>query len=175
MNMSKTFLFLLIFILGLSNISTTSGQERNNWRLYRSKKNKEKEAEKEVPVTPTQYVAAKQTSEPTLGVVNIYEDYRMSKMVELYKDAYSTGKIDGYRVQLFFGNRDSARETKTTFLKKYPTTRADVTYLAPNFRVRVGSFRTILEAEKFKNELQDLFPSCYIVPEKIALPSLKIK
>lgn len=172
--MHKIVLFLLTITIGFSAITSTSAQDRNsNWRLYRSKKEKKEQAEIESLVTPSQMTPVNLDTTPTIGVVNIYEDYRMTKLVDTYKVAHSDGKIDGYRVQLFFGDRDSAREIKTTFLKKYPTTKADVTYLAPNFRVRVGSFRTTLEAEQFKNELKSLFPNCYIVPEKITLPPLK--
>lgn len=162
------FTFVLCYCAGFS-------QEKSNWRLYRSKKEVKEQQVPEAPVTPTPLNNIYQNETPSVGIVNIYEDYRVAKLVDRYMEAYSDGKIDGYRVQLFFGDRDSARETKATFLKKYPTTRADVTYLAPNFRVRVGNFRTLMEAEKFKNELSGLFPNCYIVPEKIPLPPLKVK
>lgn len=161
------FTFIVCYCTGFA-------QEKSNWRLYRSKKEVKEEKAPEAPVTPTPLNNnGFETGEPTIGIVNVYEDYRIAKLVDKYMDAHSDGKIDGYRVQLFFGDRDSARETKATFLKKYPTTRADVTYLAPNFRVRVGNFRTLLDAEKFKNEINGLFPNCYIVPEKIPLPPLK--
>jgi hypothetical protein len=173
--MRKLIHLITVFTLIMS-FSAGFAQDKGNWRLYRSKKEIKEQQVPEAPLTPSQLNNnGFQTGQPSIGIVNIYEDYRITKMVDKYMEAYSDGKIDGYRVQLFFGDRDSARETKATFLKKYPTTRADVTYLAPNFRVRVGNFRTLMEAEKFKNELGGLFPNCYIVPEKIPLPPLKVK
>ena len=47
------------------------------------------------------------------------------------------------------------------------------TYKAPNFFLRAGDFRTRLEAEKIKAELKNLFPTSFIVKEKVNLPRLE--
>jgi len=45
-------------------------------------------------------------------------------------------------------------------------------YSAPNYRVRVGNFRTELEAEALKQELIGIFPTALVVADKIQLPEL---
>ncbi len=76
----------------------------------------------------------------------------------------------GYRVQVFLGDRKTAEDTKRTFLQKYPDTPAYLSWLAPNFRLRVGDLRTRLEAEHLLRELKVIYPGSYIVPDEIEMP-----
>jgi hypothetical protein len=76
----------------------------------------------------------------------------------------------GYRVQVFLGDRKTAEETKRTFLQKYPDTPAYLSWLAPNFRLRVGDLRTRLEAERLLRDMKVIYPGSYIVPDDIEMP-----
>jgi hypothetical protein len=78
----------------------------------------------------------------------------------------------GYRVQIFLGDRKTAEETKRTFLQKYPDVPVYLSYLAPNFRLRVGDLRTRLDAERTLTELRTDYPGSYIVPDEIGMPKL---
>jgi hypothetical protein len=81
--------------------------------------------------------------------------------------------MPGYRVQLFFGPlRTKAYEMRSDFLRLYPKTNAYVIYQQPNFKVRVGDFRTRLEAMKFLKEVQSLFDSAFIVKDEVKLPEV---
>lgn len=81
--------------------------------------------------------------------------------------------IQGFRVQIFLGNdRRVAEDTKRSFLVKYPETAAYLSWLAPNFRLRVGDLRTRLEAERLLHELKPVYPGSYIVPDEIEMPAL---
>ncbi|MES1224512.1 MAG: SPOR domain-containing protein [Bacteroidota bacterium] len=81
--------------------------------------------------------------------------------------------IDGYRIQIHFGGeREKAKSVKTKFLQQFPEVPAYEVYQQPNFKVRVGDFRTRLEAQKFMNELSPSFPSAFIVADDIHLPKL---
>ena len=84
-------------------------------------------------------------------------------------------KIQGYRIQLFFGKRGKAEKLKAEFQKGYPDTEAYIDYLAPNFRLRVGNFRTRIDAYRFMQEMGTDFGRSYIVRTKIELPSLSIE
>lgn len=81
--------------------------------------------------------------------------------------------MEGYRLQLFFGNRNDAQKMRGEFLKKHPETGAYISYLAPNFRLRVGDFRSKMECEKLKKEIQKDFPGCYIVRDEINMPAVR--
>jgi hypothetical protein len=83
-------------------------------------------------------------------------------------------KMDGYRVQLHFGNdRDKAREVKSKFLNSYQTVQAYESYQQPNFRIRVGDFRTRIEALKCLKEIKSEFPSAFVVTDEIKFPDLE--
>ena len=105
------------------------------------------------------------------GDVVIHQDERITKLMERY--ATHKHALKGYRVQIFLGSeREKAREMRRTFLLKHPDIGGYESYLAPNFRIRVGDLRTRLEAEKLRHELKTEFPGCYIVPDEIEMPRL---
>lgn len=107
----------------------------------------------------------------TTGDVVIHQDERITKLMEQY--VAHKHAIKGYRVQIFLGSeREKARDMRRTFLLKHPDVGGYESYLAPNFRIRVGDLRTRLEAEKLRHELKTEFPGCYIVPDEIELPRL---
>jgi hypothetical protein len=108
------------------------------------------------------------------GKITVMEDQRVKELVTknivLNMDKET---INGYRVQLHFGgDRKKAQKIKTDFLQNYPEVSAYELYQQPNFKIRVGDFRTRLEAQKFLKELSATFPGAYIVNDDINLPKL---
>ena len=63
---------------------------------------------------------------------------------------------------------------KAKFLSQFPDVAAYEKYDQPNFNIRVGDFRTKLEAYRLLKELQQEFPSAFIVQDEIELPELEI-
>lgn len=81
--------------------------------------------------------------------------------------------IQGYRVQIFFGSeRKGANDAKTHFLQLMPDEDVYFIYQQPYFKVRVGNYRTRLEAEAVYRKLIHSFDKAFIVPDKINLPKL---
>ena len=81
--------------------------------------------------------------------------------------------INGYRIQLFSGNeRNNANNIKTKFLKLYPDQTAYLAYNQPYFKIRIGDFRTKLDAKLFYNKIKGEFNECIIIADKINLPKL---
>jgi hypothetical protein len=64
---------------------------------------------------------------------------------------------------------DAAR---SKFVSSFPKVDSYVIYNAPNYILKVGDFRTLLEAEKVKGNLTKDFPTCFIVKEMINLPRI---
>lgn len=101
-------------------------------------------------------------SKPSVIISN---DVKLDLLEEQYEEFY---ELVGYRVQIFSGNKKQpAREVQSKFTRLYSKTKAHSDYHAPNFRVRVGDFRTKLEAVQFQKEIQKHFPDCYIVKDVI--------
>jgi hypothetical protein len=77
----------------------------------------------------------------------------------------------GYRVQIYNGSsRSAAYNAQAKFNNEFPEMRTYIAYREPNFKVRAGDFRTRLEAERMKEQLQALFPVMFVISEKINPP-----
>ncbi len=104
---------------------------------------------------------------PQAGDITVIADPRIEKLMELH--AGHEHQRPGFRVQIFLGDRKTAEETKREFEEKNPGIPAYISWLAPNFRLRVGDLATRLEAEKLLHDLRPQHPGSYIVPDKIEL------
>ena len=81
--------------------------------------------------------------------------------------------MPGYRIQIYFGNeRINAQEIKSSLLQNHPKIAAYMVYHQPNFKVRVGDFRTRLEAVGFLKKIESEFKTSFIVPDDVKLPDL---
>lgn len=81
--------------------------------------------------------------------------------------------IPGYRVQIYFGvNRPKASEVKLDFAGRFPEVSAYLTYQQPNYKVRVGDFRSRYEALRFLKSIEGLYPTVFVVPDEVRLPPL---
>jgi hypothetical protein len=103
------------------------------------------------------------------------QDDDVTWLVEKYNNQNQTKPIiNGYRVQIYFdsGNQSKkkANDVKTQFLAKNPDIPCYLVYQSPNFKVRVGDFRTRYEAYKLYREIRNDFPSAYIVKDEINFP-----
>jgi hypothetical protein len=105
----------------------------------------------------------------------ITKDSRVDDLIKKQKEINQQKQtIPGYRVQIYFGgNRPKATEVKMDFSLMHPEITSYLTYNQPNFKIRVGDFRTRLEAQKFLKDIQGQYASSFIVPDEIKLPSLK--
>ena len=105
------------------------------------------------------------------------QDSQLIRLVSLHiRKNESLRGINGYRVEIFFSSaldaRQKALQTKAAFLKDYPDTNVYVIYVSPDFKVRVGDFRTKNEALAMMKQVQDRFPKAFIVPDIIEFPNL---
>ena len=80
------------------------------------------------------------------------------------------GTIPGYRIQIYFGtNRNDAIAFKENFERSYKGVKAHLSYQQPNFKIRVGDFRSRLEALKFLSDLDPSYNSAFLVNDEIPL------
>lgn len=90
-----------------------------------------------------------------------------------YNEAMKT--IPGYRLQIFSGSgnysKSNAINERARFMGRYPFTNAYVIFNTPYYIVRVGNYRTRLEAEAFRQHIIDIYPEAYIVRDDIELSS----
>ncbi len=88
--------------------------------------------------------------------------------------ANSKRTISGYRVRIFFDNKQTARTESENTLKKFnglfPDVMAYRIYANPYFKVTVGDFRTKSEAMALLTRIKGDFPSAFVVKENIEYP-----
>jgi len=86
----------------------------------------------------------------------------------------NAGKMLGFCVQICFesgsNSRERAEKMRVSFLSKYPKCSAYVSFKEPNFRVRVGDFRTRAEARGFREEILANFPQGFVVKDEVKFP-----
>ena len=81
--------------------------------------------------------------------------------------------VEGYRIQLIqHTNRDNVRAQKTKLLTRFPHLRAYETYDSPFFRLRVGDFKTRLDAYKVYSQIKSSFRNAFIAPDQVNVSEL---
>ena len=84
--------------------------------------------------------------------------------------------MDGYRVQIFFdaGNNSLNRANNVVekFQLLYPSDTAYVSFSEPYYKVRVGDFRTKLDAEGYLQEVLPDYPNAFVIKDRINFPKL---
>jgi hypothetical protein len=81
--------------------------------------------------------------------------------------------IKGFRVQITAaGNRAEINKIKSQFYTVFPDIKTFVIYQQPNFKLRVGNYRTKLEAYKVWTEIEKHFPGSFITPDELKLNEL---
>ena len=105
----------------------------------------------------------------------ITKDSRVDDLIKKQKEInLQKQTIPGYRIQIYFGAiRQKATDLKNDFNALHPETASYLTYKQPNFKVRVGDFRTRLEAQKFLKNIQGQYSTSFIVTDDIKLPVIK--
>lgn len=110
------------------------------------------------------------------GNITINKDKRIDDLINKKSKIIppaTSPQIMGYRIQLFFDtDKKEVDLARKKFIELYPKIETNVVYKAPNYFLKVGNFRTHLEAEKIKVTLDKDFPTNYILKELINLPSL---
>jgi hypothetical protein len=114
----------------------------------------------------SQIVFCQENSDSTIITSSkIIKDNRIDALGETYKSTY---KLIGFRVQIHSGNkRQPANQARASFSRVHPKTKAHLDYEQPYYKVRVGDFKTKLEALKYKNFIAKEFPNSFIVKDEI--------
>jgi len=110
--------------------------------------------------------------------VTVVADPAIDLLVAKHISINEEGKgFPGFRVQIFSdsgnGARERANEKRSAFVSKYPDVPAYLDFNNPNFIVRVGDFRTKLEARKFLNTVAVDFPYSFVRKDMIQPPPIE--
>ncbi len=130
--------------------------------------------------TPAQLSATpgEQTQTPEIFQrLQITQDPGLAKMVEWHiRKNEATRGINGFRVEIFFSSalnaRQQAQQIRTNVLRDYPGVSVYLLYVSPDFKVRLGDFRTRNEALELMHRVSGQFPKAFVVRDLIEFPNL---
>lgn len=99
--------------------------------------------------------------------VNVVKDNRIDEKIT----NKAQKQILGYRVQICFdSDKNLVDQMRAKFISQYPKIDTYITFDAPNFNLKVGDFRSQIEAEKLKEKIVADYSITIIHKELINLP-----
>ncbi len=108
------------------------------------------------------------------GVADINRSASVDYALRMHVEQNSKKKLNGYRIRIFFDNKQSARvqseEVEMKFSVLFPEHPVYRTYTNPYFKVAVGDFRTKSAATKVLLQIQSDFPKAFIIKDVINYP-----
>ena len=112
------------------------------------------------------------------GNITIIQDNQVDLLVAKHiKMNENSRGIEGFRIQIFFDSGNSSKTHAQTVydesVSKFPNVRAYLTFKAPNYKVRVGDFRSKLDAQRLLNEIIIDYPNAWIIEDRINLPGVE--
>ncbi len=114
----------------------------------------------------------KTNAQDSSSYVRIHQDQKISRLLVKHIQINENYPwTDGYRVQLYSvsgaNSRDKANRFKAEFLIKNPHAIVYIVYQAPYYKVRVGDFRTKINALSYLQEIKKKYPSGFVVNDQI--------
>ena len=101
--------------------------------------------------------------------ITIHQDSRIDKMLT-QKQIKQT---NGYRVKICFdANKSAVDIIRNRFIGTYPKIDTYMMFEAPYFSLKVGDFRSLIEAEKFAEKIQGEYSINIVIKENINLPRI---
>lgn len=97
------------------------------------------------------------------GQIKISQPARMDALLEIKKSYNQKEAKKLYRIQIYNGSLQQAEKVKQEFTSKYDGWATDISFETPNYKVRVGRFRTRLEADRNLQELKKDYPSAFLL------------
>lgn len=99
------------------------------------------------------------------GEIHIEQDSKISDLMDLYTAVNSS--TDTYRIQVYFGSLSRAESIKSLVDVDFPGWYSKIDFESPSYRVRVGRFKSKLEAERKLIEVRKKYPSAMLLqPER---------
>lgn len=112
-----------------------------------------------------------QTSYTNNTKVNIKSDTDLDFLLNAHLDKNINSDIgQGYRIQIAnSSNREDVFNKKGEVYKYFRDFKGYIVYDQPYYKLRIGDFKTKLEARKYLDEIIAVFPTAFIVADEIKI------
>ena len=109
------------------------------------------------------------------GKTEIVQDSRVDQLVAKHIQINQVlNTMDGFRIQVFSdsgtNSKNKAQTAHDELKGKFPAMGVYLSFKSPNYKVRIGDFRTKLDAQRFLIELTTDYPNAFIIADQITLP-----
>ncbi len=120
------------------------------------------------------WIGLSQETRTNLGKTEIIQDPRVDILINKHIRINELNKTtEGFRIQVFSdsGNnsKSSAQTIRDEITSRFPSLGVYLSFKSPNYKVRMGDFRTRLDAQRLLNEISIDFPNAFIVTDQINL------
>jgi hypothetical protein len=116
---------------------------------------------------PTLGILAQLDSTSAFKVDNVHYSGNLESQIWAFKETQRNQFYKGYSVQILSASGPTALQDlsvlKQTFLQKYPKVPLNEIWEAPNWKLRVGEFRSRFNAAVYRQYLLGEFPRAYVV------------
>ena len=109
-------------------------------------------------------------------IAKAQSNQQMEELVNKHVSINSSKKtMQGFRIQVYSGQeRTKATELKNSLLNQYPDFASYLLYQQPYFKVRIGDFKTRLDALKLLDQVKTNFSVAFIVRDEVKLPFIDL-
>ena len=120
-------------------------------------------------------ITTKLFAQTNSGSVVVHKDARVdsliSKQIQINEETTrdSRRNIPGYRILVLTSNdRNKVFNAKVQIYQEYPELQSYIMYQAPNYKLKLGNFKTQDEAQPYIDKLSKIYPTgVYIIHEMI--------
>jgi len=95
------------------------------------------------------------------GQVTIQQDPKIDELVKLYTNVQANSGF--YQIQVGFGNFKKAQDLLDQVEIDFPDWYSKIEFESPTYRVRLGRFKTKLEAERKYLEVRKKYPDAMLL------------
>ena len=102
---------------------------------------------------------------------SVTQNAKISELLYKYKD-YNRKKefAEGYRIQIMYTDvRDEVYKNKGAMYKEFSDLSSYVEYEQPYYKLRLGDFKSRLDATYYLQQVVTLYPGAFIVRDKIKI------
>ena len=98
------------------------------------------------------------------GDIKIEQDEKILELLDIYKTYNESSEY--YRIQVGFGSYAKAQRIKSEVEIDFPGLASKIDFDSPTYRVRLGRFKTKLEAERKFKEVRAIYPDAMLLKPK---------
>lgn len=119
-----------------------------------------------------------QMVESGVNGIKVNQSAQVASALKDHKMLTGSRKLSGYRIRIYFSNKQNARTESAMieekFKENFPGVPVYRTYPNPHFKVAVGNYRTKSDALKALEEIKTVFKDAYILKEReMDFPAIK--